>query len=507
MGLTYNRGDDRGADEGTAPREERRDRRRPRAAAPRPDIMLTHGYFLSSDKVEQRVMKPYPPLGILYLSAFLKRAGFRVEVLDTTFLDPVSYHARLAELRPKSVGIYATVITRQNVLRMTGDAAGFGVPVIVGGPDPAQYLGQYLRAGAGAIALGEGEETLAQWLGMALDKGAGHQEMEEVPGLVLPRDGDLHRTAPRPAIKDLDQLPWPDREAIDFKNYLRSWRDRHGEASLSILTARGCPFSCTWCSREVFGQTHRQRDPADVARELRHLKEQYQPDAVWIADDVLTLNRSWVPRFVEAVEAEDAAVPFECLSRVDCIDHETISSLKRIGCFRIWYGAESGEQKVIDRMNKKFTIDQVRQATAMTREAGIEVGHFIMLGYPGETRRDILSTIRFLKETRPDHFGPSVAFPIKGTAFYEEVKDRVVEDQVWSQRNQNRLMFRGRYPALFYWLAVRLVNNEVPLFNRYLPGWRHPANLLRALSCGVKSLICRVGMLALDLVYGRRLQT
>ncbi len=76
---------------------------------------------------------------------------------------------------------------------------------------------------------------------------------------------------------------------------------------------------------------------------------------------------------------------------------------------------------MIDRMNKKFTIEQVRQATAMTRKAGIQVGHFIMLGYPGETRRDILSTIRFLKETRPDHFGPSVAFPIKGTAFYEEV--------------------------------------------------------------------------------------
>ncbi len=504
MGLTY----DRPGSEGdlAEQRDHRGDDRRGRGGPPRPDILLTHGYYLSSDKVEQRVMKPYPPLGILYLSAWLKQAGFLVEVLDTTFLDPVRYHTRLAEVRPKSVGIYATVITRHNVLRMVGDAAGFGVPVIVGGPDPAQYIDQYLRAGAAAVALGEGEETLEQWLRLALDKGPDAAELEEVAGLVLPRNGSHHRTAPRPPIRDLHRLPWPDREAIDFQHYIRSWRARHGEASLSILTARGCPFDCSWCSREVYGQTHRQRDPADVARELRHLKEQYQPDAVWIVDDVLTLNRKWVPRFAEAVEAEDAALPFECLSRVDCVDRDTLRALRRIGCFRIWYGAESGEQRIIDRMNKKFTVDQVRESTALTREAGIEVGHFIMLGYPGETRRDILSTIRFLKETRPDHFGPSVAFPIKGTAFYEEVKDRVVEDQVWSQRNQNRLMFRGRYPALFYWFAIRLVNNEVPLFNRYLPGWRDPRNLFRAFSAAVKSVICRAGTLAIHLFYRRRLE-
>jgi len=495
MGLTYDRDERRG------------DRRRP-SAPNRPDILLTHGYFLSADKVEQRVMKPYPPLGILYLSAWLKRAGFQVEVLDTTFSDPVAYHARLAELRPKSVGIYATVITRQNVLRMTGDAAGLGLPVIVGGPDPAQYLEQYFRAGAKAVAIGEGEETLEQWLRLMLEKGADAAELEGVAGLVLPRkDGPPHRTAARPAIRDLDSLPWPDRGAIDFSPYLRNWRRCHGEASVSILTARGCPFDCAWCSREVYGHSHRQRDPEDVARELKQIKDQYQPDAVWIADDVLTLNRKWVPRFVEAVEAADAVVPFECLSRVDCVDRETIAHLKRIGCFRIWYGAESGAQHVIDRMNKKFTLDQVRESTAFTKAAGIEVGHFIMLGYPGETRRDILATIRFLKETRPDHFGPSVAFPIKGTIFYQEVQDRVVEDQVWSQRNQNRLMFRGRYPALFYWFAVRLVNNEVPLFNRFLPGWRDPRNLVRALLAGIKSVICRAGMLTVHLLYRRRLET
>jgi len=485
--------------------EPRDDRRRP--SAPRPDILLTHGYFLSADRVEQRVMKPYPPLGILYLSAYLKRAGYRVEVLDTTFLNPMNYHARLAELRPKSVGIYATVITRQNVLRMAGDAASLGIPVIVGGPDPAQYLEQYLGVGAAAVALGEGEETLDQWLRLVLDKGPDSPELEGVAGLVLPRNGSLVRTGPRAAIKDLNSLPWPDREAIDFHHYMKAWRSRHGEASLSILTARGCPFTCAWCSREVFGQTHRQRDPEDVARELRMIKEEFRPDAVWIADDVLTLNRKWVSGFAEAVEALDAVIPFECLSRVDCVDRETIDTLKRLQCFRIWYGAESGEQRVIDRMNKKFTLDQVREATRITREAGIEVGHFIMLGYPGESRRDILSTIRFLKETRPDHFGPSVAFPIKGTTFYEEVKDRVVEDQVWSQRNQNRLMFRGRYPAIFYWFAVRLVNNEVPLFNRYLPGWRRPKNLVRALSAGLKSLVCRAGLLVVHLVYRRRLES
>src|SRR5690606_25353175 len=156
-----------------------------------------------------------------------------------------------------------------------------------------------------------------------------------------------------------------------------------------------------------------------------------------ISDDVLTINRRWSLAFFEEVRRRGAEHPFECLSRADLVSRDILEGLRDSGCFRIWYGAESGSQKVLDSMRKGTRVEQVREAARLTQELGMQAGFFILLGYPEETTADIRMTIDFLKETRPDVVGTSVAFPIKGTEFYERVADRVMIDDNWSSRNQN----------------------------------------------------------------------
>jgi radical SAM superfamily enzyme YgiQ (UPF0313 family) len=191
------------------------------------------------------------------------------------------------------------------------------------------------------------------------------------------------------------------------------------------------------------------------------LKTKYNPDIMWISDDVLTINRKWTNEFVSEVKTRGAQHPYECLSRVDLIDRDILRGLRETGCFRIWYGAESGSQKVLDSMRKGTRVEQVKAAARMTQELGMQVGFFILLGYPDEITADIRMTIDFLKETRPDVIGTSVAFPMKGTEFYERVENRIIPNDNWSSRNQNKLLFKGRYPRLYYWFAARWLVKEV----------------------------------------------
>ncbi len=184
-----------------------------------PDVLLTHGYFLAEDEKERQIMKPYPPLGLLYLSAYLKRAGFAVEVFDSTFGELAALAERFAAAPGGVVGIYTNLMTRRNVLRIVQAAKLHRWTVILGGPESANYIGEYLGAGADIIVTGEGEVTLSELL--AALPGRGVHRLHDVPGITF-RDeaGAIVSNAPRTRVPDIDSLPFPDREAIDHGLYL-----------------------------------------------------------------------------------------------------------------------------------------------------------------------------------------------------------------------------------------------------------------------------------------------
>src|SRR5919206_3004575 len=167
------------------------------------DILLTHGYYLYEDPHELAVMKPYPPLGLLYVSSHLKARGFSVEVFDTTFARPAELDTFLRKERPPVVGIYSNLMTRREVLRTIQVAHEVGSKVVAGGPDPANYLEEYLSRGVDVIVIGEGELTLEELVPHLLQHGP--RDLDGIRGIAFRGDaGEIVRTEPRPLIADLD---------------------------------------------------------------------------------------------------------------------------------------------------------------------------------------------------------------------------------------------------------------------------------------------------------------
>ncbi len=156
--------------------------------------------------------------------------------------------------------------------------------------------------------------------------------------------------------------------------------------------------------------------------ELKELVEEYQPDTFWFVDDVFTISHKWLNKFNDELKRKNLSIRYECISRSDRMNEEVIKVLKESGCFRIWIGSESGSQKVIDLMDRRVDVIDVRDMIKPTKNYDMEAGTFIMLGYPGETEEDIIMTIDHLKKSNPDYFTITLAYPINGTELYQEVE-------------------------------------------------------------------------------------
>jgi len=450
------------------------------------DLLLTHGYFLSLDQAEQRVMRPHPPLGVLYLSSHLKSRGFTISVFDSTFRTIEDFAATLEKERPPIVGIAVNLMTKRNALRMMATAKRAGARVVIGGPDPPYHAESYLNAGADVVVIGEGEQTLEQLI-PALQSAA--PDLASINGIVFRgSDGTMVRTPPRALLADLDRQPWPDRDAIDLPSYLSAWRERHGVGTVSLITARGCPYTCTWCSRSVFGETHRRRTVANVADEVEGIVDRYHPERLWYADDVFAIHRSWTIDYARALERRRIRMPFECISRAERIDDDVADALASLGCFRVWIGSESGSQRVLDAMQRRVSVERVRESAAMLRRRGIEVGMFIMLGYDGEQQQDLQATVDHLKRTAPDVFLTTVSYPIKGTPYYQQVADRLVP-QDWAEHTDRDLVVRGRPVRSYYDFARRWMTAEVAKDQH----WKSGRYALAARSAS-SALVGRLGM-------------
>jgi radical SAM superfamily enzyme YgiQ (UPF0313 family) len=336
--------------------------------------------------------------------------------------------------------------------------------VVLGGPESANYATEYLASGADVIVIGEGELTLSEVVSELARTGP--HRLHEVRGIVF-RDeaGAQVRTPERGKVPDLDTLPWPDREAIDHQLYLDAWKTHHGASSINLITARGCPYRCNWCSHAVYGFTHRRRSPADVADEVQWIVERYAPDQVWYADDVFTISHPWLSSYASELRKRGIHKPFETITRADRLQSELAArELRDLGCYRIWIGSESGSQKILDAMQRGVSVEQVRKACALAQAHGIQVGMFLMWGYEGEELEDIAATVEHVKATNPDVFFTTVSYPIKGTGYFDKVSDRVRAPIPWQEASDRDYVIAGRHGRDYYKLADQWLRNEVEAF-------------------------------------------
>jgi anaerobic magnesium-protoporphyrin IX monomethyl ester cyclase len=381
-------------------------------------------------------------------------------------------------------------MTKRSVLAMAKAAREEGAFVVVGGPDPPHYAEEYLAHGADVVVVGEGEHTLEELL-LHLRR-VGPTSMEHIRGLVYRRrDGQIERTAPRPLIDDLDHQPFPDRAAIDVGDYVDAWRNRHGLGSVSVICARGCPYTCTWCSRSVFGETHRRRSPVNVADEVEEIVHHYRPDMLWYADDVFTINHGWLFAYAAELQRRGVRLPFECISRADRLTEPVIRTLAEMGCRRLWIGSESGSQRILDAMSRRVKVEQVQAMTAALKAHGIATGMFIMLGYDGEELSDLEHTVEHLKQSDPDVFVTTVAYPIKGTPYYDRVAPQITAPRAWRERTDRDLVIDGRKSARFYAFATRWMNGEVAVHRQRRSPRKNYVRMARGL---LNAHVGRLGM-------------
>jgi radical SAM superfamily enzyme YgiQ (UPF0313 family) len=457
-------------------------------------VLLTHGYFLCEDQKEQQIMRPYAPLGLLYIAGFLEQQGITNDVFDTTFSTRKLLFSYLNERQPSIVGIYTNLMTRVNVLDIIRHIRSQlpDTHVILGGPEVTEHAEQFLRHGADWIIIGEAEETmleLVNYIGEHPQREAGLPDDQTIAGTAFLKNDVYTQSVGRQHRKDLDTLPRPAREKIEMQHYLDAWKNHHGESALSVSTMRGCPYTCKWCCQTVFGLSYRRRSAESVADELQHIKSQYNHDYIWFVDDVFTISRRWLTEFHDALECRKLRIRYECITRSDRLSEEVMSILKSTGCFRVWIGAESGSQKVIDLMDRRVNVQQVRDMIQLAKRFQIEAGTFIMLGYPGETEKDIKETINHLKLSEPDHYTITVVYPIKGTDLYQEVEATQTTALDWSTSSDRQIEFRRTYQRRYYYFAVSHVVNEVN-YHRQRSGNRP----LIAAPYKIKSAIARVGM-------------
>jgi anaerobic magnesium-protoporphyrin IX monomethyl ester cyclase len=425
------------------------------------DVLLTHSYHLYYDRKQVRKMQPYPPLGTLYAASLLRQRGLSVAVFDSMLEDPeCGFPEAVARYRPRVVAIYEdnfNFLSKMCLSRMREVAYGMidiakasGARIVVNGSDSSDHSQEYLRQGADYVLLGEAEWTLLELVESLVGKSS--EKPENIPGLAFlpPRTGRVHRTPPRPLMRNLDALPFPARDLIDIERYQHAWKSAHGFFSLNVVASRGCPYRCNWCAKPIYGDSFHLRSASSVAAEMSELKKIYRADHLWFADDIFGLKARWIQELAEYVERLDAAVPFKMQSRVDLMKGESAHALRRAGCVEVWMGVESGSQKILDAMEKGTRIEQIVRARENLARYGIRACYFLQFGYPGEKWSDIQSTIHLVRSTRPDDIGVSVSYPLPGTRFYERVHEQLGEKTHWVDSEDLSMMFRGAYTSEFY---------------------------------------------------------
>ena len=462
------------------------------------DVLLGQAYHLRFDPKLFQAQRPYAPLGTLYAAAYLRERGHRPALFDGMLAESAGdWAGALERQQPRLAAIYEdsfNYLSKMCLLRMRDaamdmidHAVRLRVPVVVSGSDATDHPELYLRRGAVAVIIGEGEMTLAD----LADRLLSQQSIEDVPGIAyLDAACAIRRTMARPFIKSLDELPLPAWDLVDTDRYRAIWYGRHGHYSMNIATTRGCPYHCNWCAKPIYGQRYATRTPAAVVDEIAWLKRHYAPDHLSIVDDVFGLKPGWVEDFAALVHERDARVPFRCLMRADQVTPSVARALASAGCRTLWMGAESGSQRVLDAMQKGLRVEDIRVANRLLKAEGIEVGVFLQFGYPGETWGDIEATLQLAREVDPADIGVSVSYPLPGTQFYERVRQDLGVKQNWIDSDDLSTMFKATYAPEVYRRVHGLVHHELrarqsatALSAVAASPWRcRPAHLRRALS-------------------------
>lgn len=371
------------------------------------------------------------PLGLGYIAAVLERQH-DVKVIDVGAerLNDDSLRKSISEVNPEIVGITSDTLTFQRAIEIAEIVKQVDkkIIVVIGGAHSNVLPAYPLKYDCFDISVyGEGERTVVELWDM-IEKG---ESYEAIKGIAFRGRDGITINAKRELIENLNELPFPARHLFPMNKY-------SGEGSLHVSpaypigTSRGCPFSCAFCSNNVvFGRKYRFRSSQNVVNEIELLINEYNSKGIYFREDLFTVNEKRLIALCDEIGKRGLDFDWECESRVDTISEEMLAAMKGAGCKLIWFGVESGSQKILDYLNKRITLSQIRAAYKLCKRVGIKAGASFMIGVPGETVDDVQNTIALAEELKPEFAWFNIFTGYPTSPLYEYVKEnRLYEKEV-----------------------------------------------------------------------------
>ena len=398
----------------------------------------------------------YFPYSLSSLSAYLRQKGHRVLIYDADhgekpvtltssdllnvypkYLEGINntHHPIWAEIEktildynPDLIGITFMSTKMGAVQRIIDIAKNLlpEIPVVLGGAHPSVLFRSSLDSTqADAVVIGEGEETFSELIG-ELERPK--PNLHKIRGIAFRSpEGKIVTTPPRPLIPDLDTLPFPDRESLLNKETFRP-----DDLSL-IMSSRGCPFNCTFCS-SLWERRVRNRSVSNLIREIRYLQERFQAQNVFFKDDTFTVDRKRILSFCEQLKKNNVKINWDCLTRIELIEEDLLRAMQNAGMFNLKIGIETGSPRLLKATNKNITIDQIKRGAELLRRLNTRWSAFFMIGFPDETEEEIQMTWRFIEEIKPTYVSMSILVPYPGCQDYYDLKKigKIDENTDWN---------------------------------------------------------------------------
>ncbi len=342
-----------------------------------------------------------PPLGLLYLAAVLRKAGHEVQVCDGSMQDYATMMRRIREFKPDFLGFSTMAFlwhqTKQMIKNIKTEFPN--MTIALGGNHSTIYKKRCLKEcpEADLIMFGECEITAVEVVNALANK----KSLAGIKGIVYRKGKTFVQTEERPQIKDLDSLPFPARDLIDITDYTPAMEQYKRKPVTNVMTSRGCPFQCSFCTSRNTGM--RLRSPANVLVELKELVEKYGVKEVAFWDDTFTLNQARIRELCQLIKDNHLNIIWSAHSRANTLTLETAQAMKDAGCWKIFFGIESLVQKNLDTIKKGITVQQAFDAIKITKQVGIESECSFMFGIPGETYEEAITTINLIKKLNPNY--------------------------------------------------------------------------------------------------------
>jgi len=396
-------------------------------------ILLVNPSMLEiyKDAYVKNAVPEYPPLNLLTIAGGLLEEGHECRVFDLHVHDPAVMYQELEKFisgfKPNVIGITFASALYSQCMRTIGIARKF-VPdalVIAGGAHASSDPASTLQDTPIDIAvMGEGDFIIQEILS--------GKPLKEISGMAYKENGQIIINPPRPFLQDLDTLPYPAYKLVGIHKYNVPYSMKRAGPVASIETSRGCAWGCVYCNKSVFGRNFRIKSPERVIKEIRQLIG-FGFREFHVIDDMFTTKIERAKAICRMMIDEGLKIHWNCTNgiRVDVVDDELFPLMKKAGCYRVSFGVESGNQQILNNIQKSQTLEQIRNAFRLTKKAGLERTGFFMLGLPGEKEDNLKETIKFAKELKPDIAKFDIMIPLPSTPIYKEWEGKYIITKEW----------------------------------------------------------------------------